>query len=292
MKKIMMLIISLLIVVSLVNAVDIESGDRVYLDCMNADAIPVATAGKITCYDTSGNIDVSNQALTNVATGLFYYTFTGLTDDVYVCFIGCTADNSINYTIPVSIGRVTQVNITDIKNQLSGEHSTISGDVNDTYDALDAVGEDVNTSLENENTIYTIEQNIDLSGNKTVFALEGNSSNWFTSTQQGYLLSNYQAIVGNSTNWFTSTHQNYLSMAYTAIVNNATNWFISTYQDYLSKNNQAIIGNSTLWGNNSPSYSDYRNIAKYVANESANCTAYKNDSIGCTVWSIETYMGR
>lgn len=120
------MILGLLLCVSMAMAIQIESGDRIYgLTCNNnvSGALEGSTAN-ITCYDSSGNTDVDNEAMTNVATGQFYYTFSE-TDDRYGCFINCITATSIDYGISVAQGQLLQtsdnigINLDDTSGTLS-----------------------------------------------------------------------------------------------------------------------------------------------------------------------------
>ncbi len=101
-------IILLLLAISMVVAVQIESGDRIYsIDCHNTSGSLVGTTGTITCRDSSGNVDVNAEALVNYATGKFYYVFAEA-DDRYGCDINCGDASAIDYGIPVAQGQLLQ----------------------------------------------------------------------------------------------------------------------------------------------------------------------------------------
>jgi hypothetical protein len=113
-KGLIILAVLMALLLSLSQAIEIESGDRIYLSCQNATS-PfelLGTTGTLTCYDSSGNTDVSGEALTNVAAGKFYYTFSE-TNDRYYCYIDCTSTGTFDYEIPVW-QRTTPVQTSDI----------------------------------------------------------------------------------------------------------------------------------------------------------------------------------
>ena len=90
----------LIVMMGLVSGAELESGDRLYVNCNNAtDGSLLGASGTIKCWDKAGNVDVTETGLTNVETGVFYYTFSE-TDDRYWCRINCSA-GAVDYIIPV-----------------------------------------------------------------------------------------------------------------------------------------------------------------------------------------------
>lgn len=93
-------ILALIGLIGLVSGTEVESGDRLYVNCNNAtDGSLLGSTGTIKCWDRAGNVDVSETGLTNVETGIFYHTFSETTDR-YWCRINCTT-GAVDYMIPV-----------------------------------------------------------------------------------------------------------------------------------------------------------------------------------------------
>ena len=136
--------IIVLLCIAFVWAVDIEAGDRVYVSCMNnVSGAMEGTTGVITCYDRSGNTDVAGEALTNIAAGVFYYTFSE-TDDRYYCLINCTTATSIDYLITLCQGCAIQV--ADFTTATVGTVTTLTnlraGSINASVIGTDAIDAD------------------------------------------------------------------------------------------------------------------------------------------------------
>ena len=100
MNKFLILFVGFLCVI-FASAIEIMQVDRIYFDCHNIlSGAWEGTTATLTCYDSSGNIDVNGESATNIATGRFYYIFSE-TNDRYYCFIDCGETTSIDYTIPI-----------------------------------------------------------------------------------------------------------------------------------------------------------------------------------------------
>ena len=110
--KLITYIIIMLVAANIVFGASIIDGDILFFGCNNATSgVLLGTSATITCYDSDTNTDINNQALTNVATGIFRYTFSGLSNDRYSCKIDCPS-GAVDYVVPVWL-RTTPLITTD-----------------------------------------------------------------------------------------------------------------------------------------------------------------------------------
>lgn len=174
MKKLILIFLALIFFSGIVSGAKFYNGDRSYFDCHNASSGELlGSSATLTCRDSVGNADINGQALTNVETGIFYYTFS-LDQDTYGCQLDCPT-GAMDYIVPVLIESVlaTNSNVTDILT----EFTTVTNN----QDSLDTYIKEVNTTTQNTynevidgtyglSALLTAVQAIDISGvwNQTV----------------------------------------------------------------------------------------------------------------------------
>lgn len=92
-------LIAILGLAGVASGAEVIDNDRIYLSCNNAtDGSLLGAAATLKCWDADGNVDVNDEALTNVETGVFYYVLHE-TDDRYWCRVNCPS-GAVDYVIP------------------------------------------------------------------------------------------------------------------------------------------------------------------------------------------------
>ena len=107
MKKPILFVLLTILMATIVSAVMVETGDRIYVECIsNTTGVLTGSSARAECWDRAGNVD-HNASMTNIETGLFYFTFSE-TDDRYYCLINCPS-GAVDYIIPVLQGTVSDI---------------------------------------------------------------------------------------------------------------------------------------------------------------------------------------
>jgi len=251
------------------------------------------TTGSASGGFSSDNLTLINTTLTNAHGAGTWITATGFATQAQVDTECLDATEMTTATIGTATA-VTTVNDATMAKQVD----------------LIAIGVDVNTSLSNENTIYIGVLEINTTTKAIKGAIDGNASIWDNvadtsslATQATLLAVNGSIISRGNSAWITATGFSTHSAADVwAVVSrtltnlplvglNGTGYTVPpTVQEIDAQLNLSHPGNwSGVGGTAAISVSDIASIATAVNNKSIDCSTMQSNSLGCTVYSIETY---